>query len=79
MRFPAREEVCFARKPLIGKDRLVYRVQNLPVNETYFTRNVWFDGDNYRFHDVNGRDLSLPRSDSVLVELIGPEEYYRSR
>ena len=66
-------------QPLVGKDRLVYQVQDLRVNYnyTYFTRNVWFDGDNYRFHDVYGRDMSVPRGDSVKVSIIGPYEYYQ--
>jgi hypothetical protein len=68
----------FGPRPLVGRDRLVYQVQDQRKNATYFTRNVWFDGDNYRFHDVYGRDMSVPRSDSVLVDLIGPDEYYKT-
>ncbi len=65
-------------QPLVGRDRLVYLVQDQRKNATYYTRNVWFDGDNYRFHDVYGRDMSVPRTDSVLVDLIGPEQYYKT-
>lgn len=65
-------------RPLIGKDRLVYRIEDQRKPDTYYTRNVWFDGDNYRFRDVYGRDMSLPRSDSVVVDLIGPYEYYQT-
>ncbi|MCE5271552.1 hypothetical protein LLH00_09750 [bacterium] len=68
----------FSPRPLVGRDRLVYQVQDHRKNATYYTRNVWFDGDNYRFHDVYGRDMSVPRSDSVLVDLIGPDEYYKT-
>jgi len=68
----------FGPRPLVGRDRLVYQVQDQRKNAIYCTRNVWFDGDNYRFHDVYGRDMAVPRSDSVLVDLIGPDEYYKT-
>ena len=65
-------------RPLIGRDRLVFRVVDKGAKLTYFTRNLWFDGDNFRFHDVYGRDVSIVRNDSVAVDLISAYEYYKT-
>jgi hypothetical protein len=64
--------------PMIGRDRLVYRILDQAVNTTYYTRNVWYDGDNYRFHDVYGREISILKSDQVAIEIIGAAEYYET-
>ena len=53
-------------RPLIGRDRLVFRVVDMSAKLTYYTRNLWFDGDNYRFHD------------SVAVDLISAYDYYKT-
>ncbi|OGG02762.1 MAG: hypothetical protein A3F83_14710 [Candidatus Glassbacteria bacterium RIFCSPLOWO2_12_FULL_58_11] len=65
-------------RPLIGRDRLVFRVVDMSAKLTYYTRNLWFDGDNYRFHDVYGRDVSIVRTDSVAVDLISAYDYYKT-
>ncbi|HLA41745.1 MAG TPA: hypothetical protein VJ417_17205 [Candidatus Glassbacteria bacterium] len=64
--------------PLIGRDRLVYRIVDQASTTTYYTRNVWFDGDNYRFHDVYGRDVSITKTDQVQVDIISMIEYYKT-
>ena len=68
----------FKPTPMNGRDRLVFRVVDQGTNTTYYTRNVWYDGDNYRFHDVYGRDISVTKSDSVAVDIIGAAEYYET-
>ncbi len=68
----------FSPTPMIGRDRLVYRVTDQAVSATYYTRNVWYDGDNYRFHDVYGRDISILTSDQVGIEIISSVEYYQT-
>lgn len=65
--------------PMIGRDRLVYRVVDQGASTTtYYTRNVWYDGDNYRFHDVYGRDVSILKSDQVTINIIGAPDYYKT-
>jgi hypothetical protein len=64
--------------PMIGRDRLVYRVMDQAASATYYTRNVWYDGDNYRFHDVYGRDISILKSTQVAIDIIGAAEYYQT-
>ena len=64
--------------PMNGRDRLVFRVVDQANNTTYYTRNVWYDGDNYRFHDTYGRDISVAKSDQVAVDIIGAAEYYET-
>lgn len=65
--------------PMIGRDRLVYRVvDHGATTTTYYTRNVWYDGDNYRFHDVYGRDISILKSDQVVIDILGAPEYYKT-
>lgn len=68
----------FRPTPLIGRDRLVYQIVDQKSTATYYTRNVWFDGENYRFHDVYGRDVSIPKSDQVQVVIISIIDYYKS-
>jgi hypothetical protein len=68
----------FRPTPLIGRDRLVYRIVDQKSTTSYYTRNVWFDGDNYRFHDVYGRDVSIPKSDNVQVNIISIIDYYKT-
>ncbi len=64
--------------PMIGRDRLVYRVVDQAASTSYYTRNVWYDGENYRFHDVYGRDISILKNDQVAIEIIGAPEYYQT-
>jgi anthranilate/para-aminobenzoate synthase component II len=66
----------FNPKPLIGKDRLVFQVNDQAAGTTYFTRNIWFDGDVFRFHDLNGRDFALPKSDTLQMDVISIYDYY---
>jgi len=68
----------FRPKPVIGKDRLVIRIVNNADSVIYYTRNIWFDGDNYRFRDVYGRDMAVPKTDKVVVDLISPYDYYKT-
>ena len=68
----------FRPSPLIGKDRLVFRIMNNADSVIYYTRNVWFDGDNYRFRDVYGRDMAVPKTDKIVVDLISPYDYYQT-
>ena len=68
----------FRPTPLIGRDRLVFRIVDNTENVTYYTRNVWYDGDNYRFHDVYGRDIYMPKSDDVAIDIISAYEYYQT-
>ena len=65
-------------RPMNGRDRLVFRVVDNRTSTTYYTRNVWYDGDNYRFHDVYGRDISVTKNDSVAVDIISAAEYYET-
>ncbi len=64
--------------PLVGRDRLVFRVIDSQAGVTYYTRSLWFDGDNYRFRDVLRREIRLPKTEQVAVEVITPEEYFQS-
>jgi len=64
--------------PMNGRDRLVFRVVDQTSNTTYYTRNVWYDGENYRFHDVYGREISVAKSEQVAVDIIGAAEYYET-
>ncbi|HUU26781.1 MAG TPA: hypothetical protein VM123_03130 [archaeon] len=63
-------------RPLIGKDRLVFRIDDTGQGATYYTRNLWFDGDNYRFRDSYGIERLIARSDDIKVNLISTYEYY---
>ena len=65
-------------RPMNGRDRLVFRLVDQATSTTYYTRNVWYDGDNYRFHDVYGREISVLKSDQVAVDIIGESEYYET-
>jgi hypothetical protein len=65
-------------RPMNGRDRLVFRVVDAGTNTTYYTRNVWYDGDNYRFHDNYGRDISVAKSDQVTLDIISAAEYYET-
>lgn len=65
-------------RPMIGRDRLVFRLVDQESGNTFYTRNVWFDGGTYRFHDVYGRDVSIIRSDQVTVDIISAAEYYET-
>ena len=65
-------------RPLIGRDRLVFRIVDKGAKLTYFTRNLWFDGDNFRFHDVYGREVSIVRNDSLAVDVISIYDYYKT-
>jgi hypothetical protein len=56
----------------------VFRIVDQDTNTTYYTRNVWYDGDNFRFHDVYGRDIAVMKSDQVAVDIIGAAEYYET-
>ncbi len=64
--------------PMIGRDRLVYRLVDQAAGSTYYTRNVWYDGDNYRFHDVYGREITILKSDQVTIDIIGAAAYYQT-
>ena len=64
--------------PLIGRDRLVFRVVDNTENVTYYTRNVWYDGDNYRFHDVYGRDVTMSRNGDIAIDVISAYDYYQT-
>ncbi len=68
----------FRPTPLIGRDRLVFRIVDNAENITYYTRNVWYDGDNYRFHDVYGRDIYMPKNDDVVIDVISAYDYYQT-
>ena len=68
----------FNPRPLIGRDRLVFQVTDQQEAVTYYTRNIWFDGDNFRFQDVYGRDISLPKTDNLQVDLISMYDYYKT-
>lgn len=68
----------FRPTPLIGRDRLVFRIVDNAENVTYYTRNVWYDGDNYRFHDVYGRDITMSKNDNVVIDIISAYEYYQT-
>jgi len=64
--------------PLIGKDRLVFRIVDNSEGVTYYTRNVWYDGENYRFRDVSGREISIVKSDNISVDVISSIDYYNN-
>jgi len=68
----------FRPTPLIGRDRLVLRVVDNAESLTYYTRKVWYDGDNYRFHDVYGRDVTMPKSEDIVIDVIGAYDYYKT-
>jgi len=68
----------FRPTPLIGRDRLVFRIVDNAENVTYYTCNVWYDGDNYRFHDVCGRDVTMPKSENIVIDLISAYDYYQT-
>jgi hypothetical protein len=68
----------FRPTPLIGRDRLIFRVVNNAENVTYYTRNVWYDGENYRFHDVYGRDVTVLKSEDIAVDIISAYDYYQT-
>jgi len=68
----------FRPTPLIGRDRLVFRIVDNAENVTYYTRNVWYDGDNYRFHDVYGRDIMVPKNEDIVVDVISAYDYYQT-
>jgi len=68
----------FNPRPLIGRDRLVFQVTDQQEGVTYYTRNIWFDGDNFRFQDVYGRDIALPKTDNLQVDLISMYDYYKT-
>ena len=64
--------------PLIGRDRLVFRVVDNAENVAYYTRKLWYDGDNYRFHDVYGRDVTMPKGEDIVIDVIGAYDYYQT-
>ena len=68
----------FNPQPLIGKDRLVFQVVDQAEGVTYYTRNIWFDGDNFRFRDVYGRDKTLPKAATLQIDLISIYDYYET-
>jgi len=63
-------------QPLIGRDRLVFQVTE-QGGTVYYTRNIWFNGENYRFRDVYGRDKTLPR-ENTQIQLISQYDYYKT-
>ena len=65
-------------QPMNGRDRLVFRIVDQTAGITYYTRNMWFDGDSYVFHDVYGRDVVISKSDQVAVDIIGAAAYYQT-
>ena len=64
--------------PLIGRDRVVFRVLDNTESVTYYTRNVWYDGDNYRFNDVYGRDVTIPKNGDITIDVISAYDYYQT-
>ena len=66
-------------RPLIGKDRLVFQVTDQGQGITYYTRNLWYDGDNFRFLDLYGRELALPKSNELQIDVISLYDYYETR
>ncbi|MEA2064420.1 MAG: hypothetical protein U9P14_12020 [Gemmatimonadota bacterium] len=64
--------------PMVRKDKLVFRVSDQTTQTVYYTRNVWFDGENYRLHDFYGRDIEIRRAETVSVDAISEKEYFES-